>query len=95
MLETIKALLHISDESKDTIINHYISLYQQQIMNYCNLNEFPQELESLVIEIIVEKSTNQTRVASRGDVSFQHNVSEVTLDKYDSQLSTFRKVRVV
>lgn len=95
MLETIKSLLDINDTSKDTVINHYIALYKQQIMNYCNLTEFPVELESLVTEIIVEKSTNQTKVASRGGVSFQHNVSEVTLDKYDSQLSNFKMVRVI
>lgn len=95
MLETIKSILNINDNSKESLINHYINLYKQQIMNYCNLTTFPVELESLVIEIIVEKSRNETKVAGRGDVSFQHNVSEVTLDKYDSQLSNFKRVKVV
>lgn len=95
MLQTIKSLLNINDEMKDVVIHHYIVSYKQQIMNYCNLTTFPMELESLVVEIIVEKSRNETKVASRGDISFQHSVSEISLDKYDSQLSNFKRVRVV
>ncbi len=95
MLEDIKSLLDIEDTSKDAKLNILINRTKQAVMNYCNRDDFPKELESIVVDYIVDESLNQTKVANQGSVSFKYQVSEADLRKYEDQLARFRKVRVV
>lgn len=50
MLEIIKQLLGIADNSKDYIIGYYIEKVSKDCVTYCKLDSFPQTLEGFVIE---------------------------------------------
>ncbi|SDJ76316.1 phage head-tail connector protein [Salimicrobium halophilum] len=95
MLEDIKSLLDITNNSKDAKINAKIKLVKAAIQNECNRDDFPPELENVVVDYIVKESMNATSVTARGSVSFEHNVSPADLEEYEPQLARFRQVRVV
>lgn len=94
MLEDIKSLLNINDTSKDAKLNVLIKHTKVAIQNECNRDDFPVELENVVVDFIVAKA-NETQVASRGSVSFSHQMTKADLANYEEQLSRFRLVRVL
>lgn len=50
MLEKIKRMLELSDDSKDPIINDIIEIMSQYVMSYCGIDEIPKQLEFIVVE---------------------------------------------
>lgn len=95
MLEDIKSLLDIQDNSKDAKLNVLIKNTKAAIQNECNRDDFPTDLENVVVDFIVDRALNETKVASRGSVSFSHQVTRADLSNYEEQLSRFRQVRVI
>ncbi|WP_018923859.1 phage head-tail connector protein [Salsuginibacillus kocurii] len=93
--DTIKTMLDIDDDTKDKKIELMIDSHKQQIKNYLYRDDFPDELDHIVAEIIVEKTLHNKRVTNSGDISFEYTVSESTLEKYENQLQRFRKVRAL
>lgn len=57
MLEKIKMLLGIAeeDESKDDLINLFISLCKNEAVDFCNLPEYDSKLDSAVISMVIER----------------------------------------
>jgi len=83
MLTKVKQNLKITDDSKDLIITDVI----QEVLNYCNLNEPPAELEPFIrrkIKLIMDyESENANAVfdvksLKEGDVSITYNTDEVS-----------------
>ena len=48
MLENIKMLLAITDDSQDNLINYYIDLCVQTLLNMRKLEELPEQLNFVV-----------------------------------------------
>jgi hypothetical protein len=84
MLELVKERLGIEDDSKDLIITDVI----QEVLNYCNINEPPEELEPFIrrkVKTIIdyEAETGGSSVfdvtsIKEGDTSITYNTDEVS-----------------
>lgn len=51
MLDLIKMLLNVSDNSKDAILNHYLEKSVLSIKKYCNIDEIPEEYNTSVVDL--------------------------------------------
>ncbi|HIG0360397.1 TPA: phage head-tail connector protein [Clostridium sporogenes] len=88
MLENIKLVSGIQDDSKDNIINYYINRYREKVLAYCHLRELPHELEGFIEEkvinivntIIQNEQTNKekknVKSVQRGDTRIEFNSLE-------------------
>jgi len=84
MLALVKERLGIEDDSKDLIITDVI----QEVLNYCNLNEPPEELEPFIrrkVKTILdyedENGANavfDVKSIKEGDTSITYNTDEVS-----------------
>ena len=54
MLENIKMLLDITDDSKDTLINYYINLCVQTLLNMLKLEDLPEQLNTVIERKVVQ-----------------------------------------
>ena len=54
MLTNIKMLLDITDDSKDTLINYYINLCVQTLLNLLKLEDLPEQLNTVVERKVVQ-----------------------------------------
>ncbi len=64
MIDEIKELLGITDNSRDTLINYYIKSIGNEIMSYCNIKQVPIELETFIqnkVISILRYETNEYR----------------------------------
>lgn len=107
MLEIIKrilvskAIITNEDNSKDGLINDYISAAKQKIMNECWRKDFPHELDHVVVEMVTGKMSNGATPGitsiKRGDTSMSYDSSDAfhrTLERYSGELEPFRRVIV-
>ena len=98
MLEKIKLLLNkMDDPTVDKTLNTLISICKQQAYVYCNLEEYDNRLDFIVIEMVIERfnrigSENLTSQRSSGvGASYESFYS----DKVRRMLNKFRKVKTV
>ena len=85
MLEKVKMLLGISDTSKDDILSLILEIIQDEVKNYCHIEEIPKRLETIVVRMAVDlyrsegygTGTKPLTVSSvsRGDVSTSFDTS--------------------
>lgn len=68
-LSTVKVLLGITDTSKDSILEVYIGLTKQSILNYCNISELPEALNYTLCQICADTYRDTTAKASGAVVS--------------------------
>ena len=54
MLENIKMLLDITDDSKDNLINYYIDLCVQTLLNMLKLEDLPEQLNTVIERKVVQ-----------------------------------------
>ena len=54
MLDNIKMLLDITDDSKDNLINYYIDMCIQTLLNMIKLKELPTELDTVIERKVVQ-----------------------------------------
>ncbi|AZV57930.1 phage head-tail connector protein [Clostridium sp. AWRP] len=108
MLENIKDILEIQDDSKDKIISEYIEKVTQKVLNYCNIKSLPKKLEEFVEDKVISiiqyklKNSNNKEVKSiqRGDTRIEYEASsekdERILLSFEAdemrELNNFRKV---
>lgn len=98
MLEKIKLLLNkIDDPSVDKMLNALISICKQQAYIYCNLEEYDNKLDFIVIEMVIER---YNRIGSENLVSQKGSGVGATYesfysDKIRKMLNKFRKVKAV
>lgn len=107
MLDEIKLIVGISDNSKDTLINYYIQSITNDVNNYCNLNAIPSQLEGFikkkVISILKYEMNEYKGIKSiaEGDtkveVAIENNGAESLIyslnDNDRRELLPFRKVK--
>lgn len=89
MLENIKLMLNINDEEHDTMILLYISKVSTMVVEYCNINELSQGLESFIEDKVVSivkpiitggtQNTGEIKSISRGDTKIEYNVGDATV----------------
>ncbi len=105
MIEKLKILLGIEDNSKDYVLQLTIDIVKDMVLNYCNIKEIPSSLESVVIAMCIDKyraesygsQTVEGKVSSisEGEVSvaytYDNNSADILKD-YKSQLNLYRKV---
>ena len=58
-LEKLKALLGISDESKDAVLNFIIEDVEETIKNYCQIEEVPQGLINTAYRMAMDLYRNE------------------------------------
>ena len=74
-LDTVKLLLAITDDSKDAILQVYINLTKQSILNYCNLTELPSALNYTLCSMVCD--VYKEAIVTSGQNA---NVSSITED---------------
>lgn len=89
MLENIKLMLNINDEEHDTMILLYISKVSTMVVEYCNINELSQGLESFIEDKVVSivkpiitggtQNAGEIKSISRGDTKIEYNVGDATV----------------
>lgn len=107
MIENIKLALNYTDNTKDNLINLYINKVKKNILNHCNLDTIPTQLESFIEDKVINiletqfKDMKQVKSVSRGDTKIDYNVatpSEATINMSFTDtdkiiLNRFRKLR--
>lgn len=90
MLENIKLILNISDDSKDKLILLYIDKFTNLVLGYCKLKELNKALESFVEDKVVQvlgpsisnnstggiENTGEIKAITRGDTRIEYNVGQ-------------------
>lgn len=89
MLENIKLMLNISDYEHDNIILLYLSKVETMVIEYCNINELTEGLESFIEDKVVSimkttvtigaQNTSEIKSISRGDTKIEYNVGEAVV----------------
>lgn len=79
MLEKLKILLGIEDNSKDYVLQLTIDIVTDMVLNYCHIKEIPSGLENIVVSMCIDKyraenygqenSEGKVKSISEGDVS--------------------------
>lgn len=96
MLESVKTILGITDTSKDDILNLYIYLVQDEILNYCGIDSIPDGLQSIADYMTICKY-NQSGAEGLSSASYS-GVSEVYNSYSPSviqSLNRYRKVKFI
>lgn len=108
--ESIKIELGVKDiECSDEVIKLYVEKIKSYVKRYCNLEEIPNDLEYLIIEMVVkfienkyETTTGNKEIKSKsmGDTSITYNTvtrKEYTYDEivgqFSSELNNYRCLR--
>ena len=97
MLERIKLLLNISDESKDALLGELIENATEFALNYTNNASAMPSLKGTIVAMVVQ---DYNRMGTEGLTSENYSgVSFGYIDGYDDnimkQLKKFRKVKTI
>lgn len=98
MLEKIKMLLNLTDnDDSDELLAMLITLCKEEAYTYCNLDEYDEKLDFVVIQMVVER---YNRMGSEGAVSQSTSgVSASYSDFYSAKvvklLNKHRKVKML
>lgn len=94
MLEKIKLLLGIDSSDKDEIIATLVALCKDQAIAFCNLDEYNDALNSIVIEMVIER---YNKIGTEGlSKAGSSGISDSYIDGYsDAVLRSLRKHRKV
>lgn len=97
MLEKIKLLLNRIDDSEDELIATLMALCKEEAYIYCNLLEYDEKLDFIVIQMVIEK---YNRIGSEGAISQSSSGTSASYDSFYSDkvvrlLNKFRKVKAV
>ena len=86
MLENIKLILNITDDSHDNLILLYLAKVETMVVDYCNVNELTEGLESFIEDKVVSimkttvtigaQNTAEIKSITRGDTKIEYNVGE-------------------
>lgn len=94
MLDKIKILLGITDDSKDELLSILIGITKDEAIDFCNLEDYISKLDSAVIQMVIEK---YNKLGTEGLTSVSTNgINENYIEGYsESVLSKLRKNRKV
>ena len=75
-LSTVKLLLGISDDNTDEVLQLYISMTTNEILNYCNISVLPSALNYTLCQMVTDlyrdnqkKNANNTVVGNVSSIS--------------------------
>ena len=98
MLEIIKVIVNINDNSQDPLINALISSYTQQVLNMTNLDVLPVELYPVIQDLVIQRynklGSEGMKQENRGAVAQYFSDEEFT-SAIKKQIAKFKKVRVL
>ena len=97
MLDKIKLLLSILDDTADDLLNTLIAMCKEEAYIYCNLPEYNSKLDNIVVSMVIEK---YNRIGSEGTESQRASGISATYesfysDKIVKMLNKHRRVRCV
>lgn len=97
MLEKIKILLGLTNDSKDELLSVLIALCKDEAIDFCNLKEYSAKLDSAIIGMVIER---YNKIGTEGVTSVSTNgINESYVDGYSeivlSKLRKNRKVKCV
>lgn len=98
MLEKIKLLLNkADDDSADELLQTLIALCKEEAYTYCNLAEYDEKLNYIVIQMVIER---YNRIGSEGATAQTSSGVAFSYDSFYSEkvrimLNKHRKVRMV
>ena len=106
MLENIKLILDITEDSQDKLIILYIDKITNNILSYCNINELNPALEGFIEDKVInimkiKLGKMDVKSINRGDTSITYNVASASeysnspnlTESEKKFLNTYRKVR--
>ena len=67
-LSTVKVLLGITDTEKDLLLGVYIDMTKRSILNFCNLSEFPDDLNYTLCLMVADTYRDLSLVNTKGEV---------------------------
>lgn len=96
MIETIKELLGITDNSKDTILNHYLSKSQNAIKTYCNIDIIPEQYNPSIVDLAIfyYKNRNSEGITQQSQGSRSQTLEKGIPESIKASLP-IPKVRVI
>jgi len=77
-LSTVKVLLGITDDTKDTELTVYVDMTKQTILNYCNRSDIPEALNYTLCQMCADSYRDVTNLSAKGEVN--GNVSSISED---------------
>ena len=97
MLDKIKLLLSILDDTADDLLNTLIAMCKEEAYIYCNLPEYNEKLDNIVVFMVIEK---YNRIGSEGTESQSASGISATYESFYSEkivkmLNKHRRVRCV
>ena len=96
MLNTIKTLLGLEDDTEDSLIQVLISSAINEALNYCHIDDFIPELEATIIDMVIFKYNRLKAKADGVDSESYSGVSMSYSKDYPEailrQLKAYRKV---
>lgn len=105
MIEKIKTLLGIRDNSSDELLSMYLEIIKQRVMDYCNRRDLPSDMELIIVEMTAKYYKAQSGSSSsgaiesikRGDTEIKYAAPNGQADDlitdYKSQLARWAKLR--
>ena len=101
MLENIKLILNITDDKHDNLILLYLAKVETMVVDYCNVNELTEGLESFIEDKVVSimkplvtggtQNTGEIKSISRGDTKIEYNVGDVVSTSSGATLTSSDK----
>ncbi len=83
-LETIKVLLQLDSDTKDTLINVLIEQAQSEFLNYCNRDEVPDNAAGVINDMVL---VNYSKLGTEGLAAQSFSgISDSFIDGYPSNL---------
>ena len=97
MLDKLKLLLNIKDDASDELLVVLIALCKEEAYVYCNLEEYDEKLDAIVIQMVIEK---YSRIGSEGTTSQSASGASASYDSFYSDkvvrlLNKYRKVKMI
>lgn len=68
-LGTVKILLGISGEEKDTALRVYLSMSERAILNYCNISALPPELNYTLCQMCADTYRDISAANTKGEIA--------------------------
>ena len=97
MLDKLKLLLNIQDDTQDELLQVLIALCKDEAFNYCNFAEYSTKLDGAVIQMVIER---YNRIGSEGAIQQSSSGVSMTYDSFYSDkvrwmLNKQRKVKMI
>lgn len=102
-ISELKLLLDITGDTRDELLALCLKMAETEILNYCNIGELPEALESVKLQMAADayksKYADTSGVTSikEGDISITYGGTDTATDtaaiaKYKSSLNRFRRL---